>query len=135
MRRRVFMTGIALLAAAWCGTGFAGAGQVEDVAALMRALSSVGGVAGHEGHVRAAIRKAAPSWASFEEDNLGNLTVTVGSAGTGLLLVAHMDEPGYVVTGITDRGYLKLQRLCRQPLPPRLRTERVDRYLDNADRP
>jgi len=118
MRRRVFMMGIALLAAAWCGTGFAGAGQVEDVAALMRALSSVGGVAGHEGQVRAAIRKAAPSWASFEEDNLGNLTVTVGSAGTGLLLVAHMDEPGYVVTGITDRGYLKLQRLCRQPLPP-----------------
>jgi endoglucanase len=28
-----------------------------------------------------------------------------------------MDEPGYVVTGISDGGYLKLQRLSRLPLP------------------
>src|SRR2546422_11450972 len=100
MRRRAFMTGIALLAAAWCGTGFAGAGQVEDVAALMRVLSSVGGVAGHEGQVRAAIRKAAPSRASFGEDNLGHPTVPLGSAGTGLLPLAPMDEPGYAGTAL-----------------------------------
>ena len=118
VRRRALAAGLILLADAWIVRAPVVAGQVEDAAALVRGLSSVGGVAGHEGQVRAAIRKAAPSWASFEEDGPGNLTVTVGSGGTGLLLVAHMDEPGYVVTGITDRGYLKLQRLSRQPLSP-----------------
>jgi len=117
VRRRPLAAGLVLLAAACAVAGPAMAGQVEDAAALVRGLCSIGGVAGHEGQVRAAIRKAAPSWATFEEDNLGNLTVTVGSGGTGLLLVAHMDEPGYVVSGITDRGYLRLQRLSRQPLP------------------
>jgi len=117
VRRRPLAAGLVLLAAAWTAAGPAMAGQVEDAAALVRGLCAIGGVAGHEGQVRAALRKAAPSWATFEEDSLGNLTVTVGSGGTGLLLVAHMDEPGYVVTGITDRGYLKLQRLSRQPLP------------------
>jgi len=95
-----------------------GADQLEEARALVRALASVGGVAGREGPVRAAIRRAAPSWASFQEDNLGNLTVSVGSGKPGLLLLAHMDEPGYVVTGVTDQGYLKLQRLTRLSLSP-----------------
>jgi putative aminopeptidase FrvX len=94
------------------------ADEVEDVRGLVRALASVGGVAGREEQVRAAIRKAAPTWASFQEDNLGNLTVSVGSGKPGLLLLAHMDEPGYVVSGITEQGYLKLQRLARTPLSP-----------------
>ncbi len=84
----------------------------------MRSLASVGGVAGREGRVRDAIRRAAPTWASFQEDNLGNLTLRVGSGRPVLLLVAHMDEPGYVVAGVTERGYLKLQRLARLPLSP-----------------
>ncbi len=116
-RRRALVAGTLLLAA-WTAGEPTLADPVEDAAALVRGLCSVGGVSGREGQVRAAIRKSAPSWASFEEDGPGNLTVTIGSGGTGLLLVAHMDEPGYVVTGITDRGYLKLQRLSRQPLPP-----------------
>ena len=95
-----------------------GADQLEEARTLVRALASVGGVAGREGPVRAAIRRAAPSWASFQEDNLGNLTVSVGSGKPGLLLLAHMDEPGYVVTGVTDQGYLKLQRLTRLSLSP-----------------
>src|SRR2546426_5520314 len=97
---------------------WSGADQVEEARTLVRALASVGGVAGREGPVRAAIRRTAPSWASFQEDNLGNLTVSVGSGKPGLLLLAHMDEPGYVVTGVTDQGYLKLQRLTRLSLSP-----------------
>jgi len=94
------------------------ADQVTEARDLVRALASVGGVAGREGQVRAAIRRASPTWATFQEDNLGNLTVSVGSGKPALLLVAHMDEPGYMVTGVTDQGYLKLQRLARLPLPP-----------------
>src|SRR6267142_558542 len=109
-----------ILALAACASVWATsrADQAEETRSLVRSLASVGGVAGREGQVRIAIRRAAPTWASFQEDNLGNLTVSVGSGKPGLLLVAHMDEPGYVVTGVTDQGYLKLQLLARLPLTP-----------------
>jgi putative aminopeptidase FrvX len=44
-------------------------------------------------------------------DNLGNITVTVGSGEPKRLVVAPIDEPGFVVSGITPDGYLMLQRL------------------------
>ncbi|MGZ4899511.1 MAG: M20/M25/M40 family metallo-hydrolase [Candidatus Angelobacter sp.] len=44
-------------------------------------------------------------------DNLGNVTVTIGSGAPRRLMVAPMDEPGFVVSGITPEGYLTLQRL------------------------
>jgi len=94
------------------------ADRIDEARDLVRTLASVGGVAGHEGQVRSAIRKAAPTWVTFQDDNLGNLSVSVGSGKPSLLVLAHMDEPGYVVSGITDQGYLKLQRLARIPLSP-----------------
>ncbi len=112
---RATIVAVALSLAGWSS---ALADRIEEARDLVRALASVGGVAGHEGQVRAAIHKAAPTWASFQDDNLGNLTVVVGSGKPSLLLVAHMDEPGYVVSGVTEQGYLKLQRLARIPLSP-----------------
>ena len=109
---------IVVVALSLAGWSSALADRIEEARDLVRTLASVGGVAGHEGQVRAAIRKAAPTWASFQDDNLGNLTVVVGSGKPSLLLVAHMDEPGYVVSGVTEQGYLKLQRLARIPLSP-----------------
>ncbi len=50
-------------------------------------------------------------------DNLGDLIVTLGTGAPNRLLVAPMDEPGYVVGDITDGGYLRLQRLPRNGLP------------------
>ena len=44
-------------------------------------------------------------------DNLSNVTVTIGSGAPHRLMVAPIDEPGYVVSGITSDGYLTLQRL------------------------
>src|SRR5947207_678146 len=44
-------------------------------------------------------------------DKMSNVVVTVGSGAPHRLIVAPMDEPGYVVSGITDDGYLRLQRL------------------------
>ncbi len=114
-RRRASIIAFALSLPVWSS---ARADRIEDARNLVRTLASVGGVAGHEGQVRAAIRRAAPTWVSFQDDNLGNLTAIVGSGKPSLLLVAHMDEPGYVVSGVTDQGYLKVQRLARIPLSP-----------------
>lgn len=44
-------------------------------------------------------------------DNLDNVLVTIGSGSPVRLIVAPMDEPGYVVSNITQEGYLQLQRL------------------------
>jgi putative aminopeptidase len=94
------------------------AGPIDEARSLLRRLASTPGVTGHEGAVRDTIRKELPGWARPEVDNLGNLTVSVGTGSPHLLLVAHMDEPGYVVSGITDGGYLKLQRLSRVTVTP-----------------
>ena len=53
-------------------------------------------------------------------DNLGDVIVTIGSGSPHRLLVAPLDEPGFVVSGITDDGYLRLQRLPESSpaLPP-----------------
>ncbi|MGB9067007.1 MAG: M20/M25/M40 family metallo-hydrolase [Candidatus Acidiferrales bacterium] len=44
-------------------------------------------------------------------DNLGDVVVTIGGGAPHRLIVAPIDEPGFVVSGITDDGYLRLQRL------------------------
>jgi putative aminopeptidase FrvX len=51
-------------------------------------------------------------------DSLGSVIVTMGSGAPHRLLVAPMDEPGYVVSEITTDGYLRVQRLPQFGLPP-----------------
>jgi putative aminopeptidase FrvX len=51
-------------------------------------------------------------------DNLGDVIVTIGSGAPRRLVVAPIDEPGFVVSGITDDGYLRVQRLPQGGLPP-----------------
>ncbi len=60
-------------------------------------------IAGHTGGVR-------------EIDNTGSLTAAFGSGAPHLLLVAGVDEPGYVVSGIDGEGYLRLEALA-EPRP------------------
>jgi putative aminopeptidase FrvX len=52
------------------------------------------------------------------EDNLGDIFVTLGSGSPHRLIVAPIDEPGFVVSGITTDGYLRVQRLPQGGLPP-----------------
>ena len=52
------------------------------------------------------------------QDNLGNVSVTIGNGAPHRLIVTPIDEPGYVVSEITADGYLRLQRLPPFVLPP-----------------
>jgi putative aminopeptidase FrvX len=54
-----------------------------------------------------------------EVDNTGSLTATFGAGRPHTLLLAGIDEPGYVVSGITEEGYLRVQRLSASPPHPR----------------
>jgi len=51
-------------------------------------------------------------------DNLGDVIVTIGNGSPRRLLVAPIDEPGFVVSNITPDGYLRVQRLPQSGLPP-----------------
>lgn len=65
------------------------------------------------GYEKALGAKIRTQLASFHPqiDNMGDVVVTIGSGAPNRLIVTPMDEPGYVVSGITDEGYLRLERL------------------------
>lgn len=74
-------------------------------------LCRLNGVSGDEDQVREYLRqKAAPYADSMRTDAMGNLIVfKKGKKNTGskLLIAAHMDEVGLIVTKVTDEGFLK----------------------------
>lgn len=78
---------------------------------LLKQLCSFNGVSGDEGEVRDFLRTQAQPYAdSIRTDALGNLIVFkkgAKSSGDHLLLAAHMDEVGVIVTHVTDEGFLK----------------------------
>jgi putative aminopeptidase len=67
-------------------------------------------VPGYEQVLSRAIAQRLAAY-SPKTDSLGDLVVTLGSGSPNRLLVAPIDEPGYVVSNINAEGYLRLQRL------------------------
>jgi putative aminopeptidase FrvX len=67
-------------------------------------------IPGYEGALAAVIRRELRAF-SPQDDNLGDVLVTVGSGAPHRLLAAPLDEPGYVVSEVKSDGYLRLQRL------------------------
>src|ERR1700733_3096591 len=75
-------------------------------------------VSGYENQLSEKIRA---KLAAFHPvvDNLGDVIVTIGGGAPHRLIVTPIDEPGFVVSGITPDGYLRLQRLPQGGnLPP-----------------
>jgi putative aminopeptidase FrvX len=81
-------------------------GLVED----LRELTETPAVSGYEQELSAKIAAHLKSL-SPQIDPMGNVTVTIGQGSPNVLIVAPMDEPGYVVSNITQQGYLQMQRL------------------------
>jgi putative aminopeptidase len=50
-------------------------------------------------------------------DNLGDVVVKIGNGAPNRLIVTPIDEPGFVVSEITQDGYLRVQRLPQFGLP------------------
>ncbi len=78
---------------------------------LLKQLCRQNGVSGDEDAVRDFLREQAGPYAdSIRTDALGNLIVFKKgrrSDGPKLLLAAHMDEVGLIVTRVTDEGFCK----------------------------
>jgi len=76
---------------------------------LFKELTEASGVPGYESEVRAIIRQHLESVAQIEHDKLGS--IIAAKRGTTLsprvMLAAHMDEVGFMVSLITDEGFIR----------------------------
>ncbi len=70
--------------------------------------AGVSAVTGREGAFVAFLKSQLPPGVKSEVDNMGNLTVQLGDASPQLLIVTSVDEPGFLVTDITDEGFLRV---------------------------
>lgn len=78
---------------------------------LIQMLVEIPGPSGFESQIREVIRKEVePLAGKAQVDNLGNLIVSWGEVKAGglkILLAAHMDEIGLMVTHIDERGFVR----------------------------
>lgn len=94
-----------------------GVDEVNHLRAALRQLAETPGVSGYEERVTQWLAARLASF-SPDVDNLGNVTVTIGSGAPHRLLITAIDEPGYVVSAITPDGYLRVQRLPQTGVNP-----------------
>lgn len=110
---------LAMTLALWVMVSFARCGDAQT--REKRESASQGAlpiaVSGHEERLAAAIRERLKALGP-KTDNLGNVYVTMGSGTPHKLIAVAMDEPGYVVSGITEDGYLRVQRLPQAAVTP-----------------
>jgi putative aminopeptidase FrvX len=80
---------------------------------LLTELSNCAGPPGGEERVAGLIRKHLQDFSSLRCDGLGSLLAEKPGLQEGprLLICAHMDEIGFMVQSITDKGFLRLQPL------------------------
>jgi putative aminopeptidase FrvX len=83
--------------------------RVSEAQSILAQLVETYGVSGAEGPVREAVKRLLPSWAKSETDTAGNLWVRVGQGSPVVVVIAHLDEIGFRVTGIRDDGTLELE--------------------------
>lgn len=83
-----------------------------DILKTLQILNACHGPSGDEGEISAAILKlAAPFADACYTDTLGNLIVHRKGTGRKVLIAAHMDSIGLIVTHIEKEGYLRFGKI------------------------
>jgi len=79
---------------------------------LLEQMIKVPGVSGFEDDIREFIKEKIEAMSlETSEDNLGDLLVTVGDKGPHVVLIAHMDELGLIVSNIDADGSLRIRKV------------------------
>lgn len=81
---------------------------------IIKELSALSGISGREDAVREYIIEKIRGFAEYSIDPLGNLIVFKKGkkpANHKVMLDAHTDEVGFIVTGITAEGFLKFEKV------------------------
>ena len=78
---------------------------------LIEKLTNLNGISGDEGAVRSFIKKEIEKYADeITVDTMGNLiALKKGDSRKKVMLSAHMDEVGFIVSGINDKGYVQFK--------------------------
>jgi endoglucanase len=90
--------------------------QKETVEMLKR-LTDVSGVPGYESEVAEVIRRELAGLVAFSYDKLGSIICEKkgSSSSPKIMLPGHMDEVGFMVTRITEDGFIKFTMLGGWP--------------------
>ncbi|HHW32429.1 MAG TPA: M42 family metallopeptidase [Clostridiaceae bacterium] len=87
---------------------------MEDVLVHIKNLTELAGVSGSEDNVRAYIKEKIRQYVdNITVDSIGNLIAYKKGRSSKLkvMLAAHMDEVGFLVSGYTDAGYIKFKKV------------------------
>ncbi len=78
---------------------------------LLEKLTSPAGVAGEESSSFEALKGLFSLYGDVSCDTAGNIIIHRNGKGKHILLDAHLDTIGFVVTGITDNGFVRVQKV------------------------
>ncbi|MEO0135990.1 MAG: M42 family metallopeptidase [candidate division WOR-3 bacterium] len=83
---------------------------------MLKELTEINGVSGDEDKIRSFIKTKIKGYAAeIIEDDYGNLIIRKGKIkNTKILLAAHMDEVGLMITGIEKNGLLRFRTIGLQ---------------------
>ncbi|NJM06291.1 M42 family metallopeptidase [Candidatus Gracilibacteria bacterium] len=86
---------------------------MDETLSMLKELAETPGVPGQEVAVRRVMQRYLEPLGEIVQDNLGSIAGRkVGQQnGPKIMLAGHLDEIGFMVTRITDDGYLKFQTL------------------------
>lgn len=102
---------------------------------LLKELCEARGIPGQETLIRRIVRRelSALNPATLETDPMGNLYATFpGTGETRIMIAAHMDEIGFIIKHIDDKGFLRIQPLGGFD-PRQLFAQRVRVTAQNGD--
>lgn len=104
---------------------------------LLKRLSEAAGVPGQEQQLRDIVREELAQICSFQVDAMGNLICTKpathnsGGVTKRVMIAAHMDEIGFVVKHIDDKGFLRVHTLGGWD-PRQMPAQRVQVHTETA---
>ncbi len=80
---------------------------------LLREIAEVAGAPGHEQRIREVVlREVTPLVDDINIDNMGNVyAIKKGATDKRVMVGAHMDEIGFIVTHIDDNGFVRFHTL------------------------
>jgi putative aminopeptidase FrvX len=104
MPARLFVRTLALLL---CAAPLARAEQADPTLRLLAELLNANAAPGFESPVRDILRREwKPLLTGLHTDGIGNLLGTLPGDGPRVLLMAHMDEVGFLVRHVDERGFV-----------------------------
>lgn len=82
---------------------------MDETTTLLKELTEVNGVSGHEADVRRLVRKYLDPLGELSQDKIGSLICTLKGENEKpkVMIAGHMDEIGFMVRNITKEGFLR----------------------------